>query len=366
MSSEPVPVTEIVRRLAARGLPGALPLVSPEPSQASELVAEAQRSQLLGPLSLAEAEGEVALPEAAVAEMHERHRAVMWWCLIIEARLLELKARFDAAGGVQHLVIKGSAVAHLDEDDPSMRAFADLDILVAGRDIDRAVGVLTSMGATRPWAERRPGYDRRFAKSVTMTCDDGVEIDMHRSLCDGVHGFRVPVERLFAHRTTYDLAGEAVGALCLEHRVLHCAYHAILGSPISKLSSLRDMGRYLSRADVAVADVTAEAERWRGTAVLAEAVRVTVTTLGLDLPKWSAWAAQADVSPREAAIVAGQRMEGSSYGPGKLAALREIHSMGDRVAYAVALGFPSTDHLRSRGLRRRDLLGRSLRRVRRS
>lgn len=356
--------TEIVRRLAARNLPGALPLVSPAPSQGLSLVREAQRSHLLGPLDLAVRAGEVELPESAVAELHEARRAVMWWCLIIEERLLDLRERFDEAGGVEHLVIKGSAVAHLDEDDPSQRSFADLDLLVAGHHIERAVEVLTAMGATRPWAERRPGYDRRFAKSVTMTCVDGVEIDMHRSLCDGVHGFRIPIERLFAHQTSYQLGGHSVGALSLQHRVLHAAYHAVLGSPEPKLSSLRDLGRYLSRPDVSVADLAAEAEVWRGTAVLAEAVRVTISTLGLDLPQWSTWATTVDVPPREAAIVDGQRLEGSSYGPGKLAALREIRGPGDRVAYLSALVLPSGEHLRSRGLRRRDLLGRSVRRVR--
>lgn len=349
-------IQDLVRRLAGWMLPGSSPLQSPDPPDALRLVREAASRQMLGPLALAVRSGEIELPEQAEADLRERHRATLWWCLQIESRLLELRERFDAAGGIEHLVIKGSAVAHLDEADPSLRSFADLDLLVRGADIDQVVAVLAEMGATRPWAERRPGYDRRFAKSVTMTCDDGVEIDLHRSLCDGVHGFRIPRDRIFDRRTSFELGGVSVDAPCSVHRFLHAAYHAVLGSPAPKLSSLRDLGGYMARPDLPVQEVVAEAERWRGAPVLAVAVAETIDTLSLDLPQWSAWATSLQPSTRESRIVRRQRREGSSLGWGKVSALREVEGFGDRIAYGVGLGFPTHEHLRSRNMRRLDLL----------
>lgn len=347
----------VLCQVAAWTLPGSGPIDTPSTEDAAlALVERATQARLLGPLLLAVDSGTLVLTGKAVEVLVERHREAQMWCLRLEVRLLEVRSWFAEAGGVEHLVLKGSAVAHLDELDPSLRSFGDLDLLVAGADLDRAVEVLTARGATRPWAERRPGYDRRFAKSVTMTCPDGVELDLHRSLADGVHGFRIPLGRLFADPDFFDLGGDRVPALPPVHRLLHAAYHAVLGSPSPRLMSLRDLAGYLDRPSLGPELVVPEVKRWRGEAVLAPAVGLVVDTLGpVPLP-WQAWADSVAVDNAEAAVVDRQRREGSALGRGKLDALRELRTRRDRAAYALALAVPSSAHLRSRGLRRRDLL----------
>ena len=343
-----------VRGLVTWGHDDAPRAAGPEPDP-SVLVDVAIRHRLTGPLLAAIDLGEAAVAGADLDRLAEAHREALLWCLRVERRLLEVADRFEASGGVRFLVLKGPAIAHLDEADPSLRTFADLDLLVVAEDLDRAVAVLAGAGGQRPWAERRPGFDRRFAKSVTMTEPDGVEVDLHRSLADGVHGARIPRPELFRRAEPFDVGGRSLRALGLEHRVLHSAYHAVLGSPAPKPMHLRDLVGYLTHPDVDVGHVAGEAARWRGEAVLAVALDVVAEATGTDLSRWAAWRDRTRVGEREAARVRRQRAEGSSLGRAKLDLLREL-SWRDRIAYATAVAVPSGEHLRSRGLRRRDLL----------
>ncbi|CAN5652824.1 hypothetical protein BH10ACT1_BH10ACT1_08100 [soil metagenome] len=352
-------VDELVVDLASWMLPGATqPRPPADDAEATVLVQSAETARLLGPMLLAVDAGELELPAEAEDLLVERHRVNLLWSIHLEARLLEVRDWFARAGGVQHLVIKGPAVAHLDELDEGLRSFADIDLLVAGPDIDRAVAALVANGASRPWAERRPGYDRRFAKSVTLTCSDRVEVDVHRSLCDGVHGFRIPLHRLFASPDHFDLGGESIAAPAPVHRLLHAAYHAVLGSHTPRLMSLRDIAGYLTRSDIDLGEVVAEAQRWRGEAVLATAVQATMATLRFEAPSWNTWAEGVEVAPADQSIIERQRTEGSGLGLGKLDAFRELDGLKDRLAYAKALIWPTRDHLRSRGMRRSELFTR--------
>ena len=68
--------------------------------------------------------------------------------------------------GVEHRVLKGSALAHLDYDDPALRSFGDNDVLVRSTQFDAAVAALTDRRAPRKFPEARPGFDRRSARAA--------------------------------------------------------------------------------------------------------------------------------------------------------------------------------------------------------
>ncbi|HMR94763.1 MAG TPA: nucleotidyltransferase family protein [Microthrixaceae bacterium] len=353
-----LPAVEMMRRLAAAGLPGATALAGVDVGSSSftrELIEAAESERLLGPLQEAVLSGKIELSPEDVELLVERQSAAMAWCLMIEVRLLEVRALFDRAGGVRHLVLKGPAVAHLDESDPAMRSFADLDLLVDGTDIDLAVEVLRRSGAERLWPQRRPGFDRRFAKSVTMTCRDGIEVDLHRTLCDGVHGARIPVAELFEHPDTFALCGEQIPTLSRPHRMMHALYHAVLGSPTPRLSSLRDIGRYLASGDLGPDVIAPVAVSWRGVEVVRAAVSETLDTLRFEAPTWKRWLRHQEINPRESARVRRQRSEGSSFGVGKLDMAREFHGLRRQAAYLIALAWPTSEHLEARGMGRRDV-----------
>ena len=343
-----------LRSIAAWGLPGApeihLPSLSEQPSFAGQL----QQTRLIGPLLAAAACGDIELPEELEADLVERQHGALLWCIQLEVRLLEVREAFDAAGGIEHLVIKGPAIAHLDALDPSVRTFADIDLLVAGRDMDRAVDVLMASGTSAPWVERRPGFNRRFAKSVPEArFPDGVEFDLHRTLADGVFGHRIPLDRLFDHPDHLVIGGVHFGVLSPKHRLLHSAYHLLLGSTQPALMSLRDLAGYLSDPTLGPDAVVAEAELWRGRVVLAMALDLVVERLGVEVSKWTAWRAAYRPNPDEVEMVERHRNEGSSLGRAKLDVAREM-SLRHGAAYVFALAWPSKAHLDDRSLRRRD------------
>jgi hypothetical protein len=345
----------VLRQVAGWLLPGA-PEVEPVPATAAaEVVTRAASARMLGPLLAVVDAGGLDLPPAALDAAQAGHEEAMRWALHLETRLLHLRRWFDAAGGVPHLVVKGPAAAHLDELDPSLRAFGDLDLLVPATHLTRAVEVLVANGGSRSYDERRPGFDRRFVKSVTVGYADDVQVDVHRTLCDGTHGFRIPVDRLFDQATTFPLGGEAVPAPGLTHRALHAAYHGVVGSAAPQLRTVRDLAHHLVDPGLGPEVLAAEAERWRGTAVLAQAVRETFGTLQFDAPAWRSWLDTVTVDPAEAAIVATQRVESGSFGRAQLTALREA-GWRDRAAYLAGVAFPTSAHLRSRGLGRGDLV----------
>ena len=113
--------------------------------------------------------------------------------------------------------------------------------------------------------------------------------------------------------------------------------------------------QHLVRPELGPEMVVPEAERWRGTAVLAMAINVVAELLPVDLMTWSTWRAGIDLDPLEVARVRRHRQEGSSLGRAKLDVAREL-PIRDRVAYLAALAWPSSAHLASRSLRRRDAL----------
>ncbi len=341
----------IVRHITAWPHPGAYDRqVAPNvrPTHAA-LISTAAAQRLLGPLLAAVDAGALGLPEDLVEEAVRGHEDAMLWCLRLEERLLEIADWFREAGGVEFLVVKGPAVAHLDDIDPSLRFFADIDLLVAGNDFDRAMAALTSHGAQRRVPQRRAGFDRRFDKSVGLTCADHVEIDVHRTLCVGAPGFRIPLADLFAHPDAFDVGGITFAAPALVHRALHAAYHAIVGTPAPQLRTLRDLAHYLTRPDLPLETVVAEAERWRGTTILAGAVRATLTILPVDAPNWQAWLAAFEPDPDELAIIMDLQHESARLLDRP--ALREL-AWRDRASFLWAVAFPDVEFLRARGLTR--------------
>lgn len=79
-----------------------------------------------------------------------------------------------------------------------------------------------------------------------MTCGDLVEIDVHRTLCGGAMGLRIPLDRVFAQPELFDIGDTGFLAPRLDHRALHAAYHAIVGGGPPPLRTLRDLAGYLT------------------------------------------------------------------------------------------------------------------------
>jgi hypothetical protein len=96
----------------------------------------------------------------------------------------EILNSFESAG-IRPLVLKGGALGHLLYGDPGLRPSSDLDLLVPGRDTERASKILSGMGfrptdTSRP---RSPSYLRKHLPQVSLHVEGlDVKVDLHHEL----------------------------------------------------------------------------------------------------------------------------------------------------------------------------------------
>lgn len=247
------------------------------------LLAQVRHHRIPGVLLAAVLEGLLPVTDAQRTAIGDVHRDACASTLGLERRLLQVVETLEAAR-IEVVVLKGTAHAHLLEPDPAMRHFGDLDLLVRAADLERAIAVLErDRGARRDAPELRRGYDRRFAKGVTLV-EDGVEIDLHRTLLYGTFAYSFDPDELFDRTVTFEVGGRHLRALGPEHRLLHVCYHAGLGDPRPRANSLRDVGRMLTLGLHDDDRLLAIAQRWRSMAVLARGVELARTYLGVAPP----------------------------------------------------------------------------------
>ena len=144
--------------VAAHGLEGAtlaLPEVPVEPPVWAHLVAGAGHERITGLLVRAILDGALPATSEQTEEAGLAHRASMVAALALEATLVGAAALLEGAG-IDHRVLKGTGVAHLDYPDPALRSFGDVDLLVRSSQFDDAVEVLVAVGHRRKFPEPRP------------------------------------------------------------------------------------------------------------------------------------------------------------------------------------------------------------------
>ena len=139
---------DVIGAVAGYGLPGSAPLPDqPIDETTWRGVLELATGDRVTPL-LATAVADGALP--TTTRQHEQavmaHEQTMRLCLLLERSLLDV-TRELADAGIEHRVLKGAGVAHLDYPSPAQRAFGDVDLLVPSAEYDHALGCLIDFGA---------------------------------------------------------------------------------------------------------------------------------------------------------------------------------------------------------------------------
>jgi hypothetical protein len=277
--------------------------------------------------------------DALGAEVEQAHRAVDE----LDALIVEVATSLRAAG-VDLRVLKGPAVARLDLPDRRHRSYADVDILVRGEEIASAVAVLGSLGFRRDLPERRPGFDRRFTKEVSLAAADGREIDVHRLLAVGAVGAAMDLTALWSSSDEFAVEGTPVAALDAEGRFAHACVNAALGDPKPRLVALRDavlIARARALDPQRVAQVLSPG---RGAAVIERTRAHAAAMLGVDLD----FPVGAPPSRWERAALRCYRAQGGSNALELLSGAIGLRGVGDRVAYLAVLAFPSAPYRRAR------------------
>ncbi len=339
----PVPAS-LVAAIAAHGLLGSAHDVPTEPLPDSEfdsLLAECVAQRLTGALANSIARNRLPATEAQAERASEAHFVALCHCLELELLLLQTVDVLDAAG-IDHRVLKGSAAAHLDYADPSQRTFVDVDVLVRSDDFDRATKALMASGNTRPVAEIRPGFDRRFGKGCTLMSPSGYEIDLHRTFVTGPFGLMVRLPDLWDDAAQWALGGKTgLKALDREQRLLHACYHAALGDREPRIVPQRDIAGLVLDDRLDEVRVRELAYAWRAEYVVASAISMAWETLALaDETALTAWAKRYQPDTRSEHAFAAYRAEHANYAARSWASLRALPDLRTRGAFLYSLAFP--------------------------
>lgn len=354
----------VLRALVAHGLPSAgLPLPAAPPDDAAwRLIRNGLRHERLTGQAVAAADdGAWPLTDQQRSELEDDHITLMAHVLRLESDLLHADEAL-AAAGVPYLVLKGTAVAHLDYAEAAQRAFGDNDVLLPTDRFAEGMAVLLGLGYVRPAAELGPGFDVRFGKGATLI-GERTELDVHRTLAMGPFGLLLRLDELWEAPATFEIGGRQIAALGPEQRFLHACYHAVIGNAGSRLMPFRDVAEmhlYGSHDEVRLRELAAS---WSAEVVLARALTDAWETLGITtggpLVDW----ARTRVPTRRDARLTGVYGAGASYAAKALAGLTVLPTWGDRVAYVQMLALPGDQSLAARGRSRRSWLARGARRL---
>ena len=266
--------------------------------------------------------------------------------LMLERTLLRVSEQLTS-GGVDHRVLKGAAVAHLDYVGPGQRTFGDIDLIVRSEDVERVGGLIDGRRAE---PSSRPGFDRRFGKSQTYVVSTGHEIDVHRTLVLGPFGLSVHLPDLWGPGKEYVLAGRTLTALATEPRMLHAAYSCVLSDWPPRNHPRRDLAEMVLFGDFDTTAVTDMAHRWQAEAVLATALTETWAYFGLaDVTALTAWAARYRLTQRDERLLALYRRIDAPYAQLALNSLPLLDGWRARAAFTRSLALPDREFLRYRG-----------------
>ena len=237
------------RPLRARLTTASMPLVVAD-DEVPELIRVAAMDRLGGLLNAAIEVGTVSISDPARHQVRELWHEQLVVSVMVEALAVRTADLLDAAGVTWRLT-KGPALAHLDDPDPSLRPFGDVDIVVhpsswvAARSTrspapDASVSSPSSVPALISVSARaRRSPHRTGSRS---TCTDGWR--------SGASECASPRTRCSPGVDHVTLAGRSVPTLDGPARPLHACYHAALGG-FRHLRAHRDVAQLLMVSDVA-------------------------------------------------------------------------------------------------------------------
>jgi hypothetical protein len=333
----------------AQGAVG-LPEAPLPPSVWHPLLAFVQEQRVAGLIMHAVRDNAFPVTPAQRSEVAAAGRQDAAWMLLLERSLVSVSELFRRRG-IDHRILKGPAVAHTVYPDPSLRSFADIDLLVRGEQFDDAIHTLTSEGGCRRNQEPRSGFVRRFGKSVAVAMPDQSTIDLHRTLAPGPYGFRIALDVLFRSGTPFTVAGRRLIGLGPEERFLHACYHAVLGDAPPRLVPLRDVVQSAAAPDFDIDRALRLASEWRALVIVAAAVSWAWNVFSMKETALSSWASQYVPAASERRIL--NLFRGKSEDHDEIrelaAIMTAIPGWRARTAYLRAQLLPSREYLGARG-----------------
>jgi hypothetical protein len=206
----------------------------------------------------------------------------------VYARLLQA---FNGAG-IDHIVFKGPVLAELVYQNPALRTYTDLDILIHREDLQATKAVLTQQGYSQRFAELRPGSREATGSEDAWGKSEGsleVHIDLHWKPVGKIYG---EMAWMWSHTQPWAMQDASTRVFEPEVRLLYLAAHlALHHGQVARgdvLYLLYDVALIVRSTDPALdwAHLLDLARAHRLAAPLQAALRMTDNIWPLELQDW--------------------------------------------------------------------------------
>ena len=345
------PIAELVRTAASYGLNGARSWPEDVPLESvrfMQLLDQVQHERVLGHFVAAIEVNHIPVSDDQHQLALDRLEAALSTDVRLERLLVETSLTLTAAG-ISHRALKGPVLARTAYRDPSLRSFADIDLLIDGASFDATVRLLNAEGGVARFLEPRPGFTSRFGKGLCVQTSDGMEIDLHRVFCSGPFGLAIDARDLFDDPRSIDIGGVTIPCLGPTLQFLHACYHGVLGGRRTRLTAHRDVAQLADRNDFDLAAAVDAAARWRGRSVIAAAAHASQRAMRVDqVGPLHLWAASYEPDRFERAAMRVQTDPYASYASQATAAVWAVRGLRPRAAYLRALLLPTSAYLQER------------------
>lgn len=234
------------------------------------------------------------LPEGVLVRARERERESRALTLADTLVLADTARRLEDQG-IPVVVLKGPAIGVAAYGDPSLRPFADFDILVRREDMIRARDAILAMRYERDYPPDTEGDLIRDQHALEFSRPRS-KVEVHWALLSRHLRFDLDPRELWGSARKIECAGREIRTLAPHHQFLFVCAH---GTKHEWLSPhwIADVAQLASRFDDSQwAEVLHLARRLHARRILALSLRIARDAVGLEI---SSFAARELVSERE-------------------------------------------------------------------
>ncbi|HVF39490.1 MAG TPA: nucleotidyltransferase family protein [Gemmatimonadaceae bacterium] len=163
------------------------------------------------------------LPAHVLSNAGQRGRDARAIALARTLLVVQTVKRLSAAG-VEAIVLKGPAVGVAGYDDPSMRSFADIDLLIRKKNLMNARDTLIADGFSPDYeaAAEQTLIDDQHALELSS---QNIKVELHWALLSRHLRFDIDVDDLWARAEKVECAGHTINVLAQHHLFLFLCAH---------------------------------------------------------------------------------------------------------------------------------------------
>lgn len=270
------------------------------------LLALAEQHGVLGLLAKRLTDPQLAAPAEIRETLRELQRRQTVFALALTAEMFRLLEHFTELR-IATLVTKGPELSVRCYGDPGIRQYGDLDLIVRDADMQRATEAMIALGyapkvpLSAIQASKFPG-EYAFHKAAT---DLLVEFHTERTL--RYHPRRLPIESLFARRSSVTIDGRAVPALSIEDELVLICIHGAKHF-WERLMWIADVAALVSKNPLDWDQATSAAHEVGAESILHLGLRLAMDATGVALPDQIAAQVRADSTAARLAAQIAKRL----------------------------------------------------------